>query len=107
MKTNKVSELGGFINKKVVISIFAVIVIALAGYGIAKVVFYLRNGSGTTVQQNQVNSNPTNAAIPTNNTNTPAKAVVNPATLAQQCAICKSMIKAGAKSSCMTDLKCK
>ena len=98
------SFLSGFINKKVVLIIFAIIVVILVGYGSARVFFNLRNSSKTQEQQNQATGTSTNKMI---NSTADKSMLVKPATIEQQCVICKSMIKAGAKSSCMVNLKCK
>ena len=107
----------GFVSKKIITVSSLVIVALLLGIGIV-IIFFNSSHRGPIegIQQNKMNDTKNNAmfqnqmnnpAVNKNVSSTSVSIAKSAAVLAAQCAVCKSIIKSGAPSSCMKELKCK
>lgn len=110
----------GFVSKKIIIVSALVTVVLLLGVGMAILFFNSSHRESTEgVQQNKMNDIKNNAknamfqnqmnnpSVNKNVSSTSVSIAKSAAALAAQCEICKSIIKSGAPSSCMKELKCK
>ena len=110
----------GFVSKKIITVSSLVSVALLLGVVIAILFFSSSHRESTeSIPQNKMNDTKNNAknamfqnqmnnpAVNKNVSSTSVSIAKSAAVLAAQCAVCKSIIKSGAPSSCMKELKCK